>query len=571
MFSIVAGFQDADVERMVSDSGKAKLGPLIERAAAFPQTGSSRAAMMGRWARLALVFAAVLAAQAASASQANTAGRSASPTGPGGGAEARNPDLVVAQLDDAAAWEHAKAANSLDELQAFKHFFPTSPHIAEADKAIAALQAAAEEAKRKEAEAEKAKQAAAETEKRKQADAERAKEAAAAAAAEEEQRKEAEAEKAKAAAAAATAAEEQRKAAEAETAKAAAAAAAAAEEQRKEAEAEKAKAAAAAAAAAEERRKEAEAEKAKAAAAEEEQRKEAAKALEETCQREAADVADYVKARSADALSALRSRAACPKTFAAIDKGLRDVQAQECDSERDQVRDLGTDLDALKKAVAGFACEAVAAAARGRIAQLEQEAARIAKACDDAKYEVDNKIDGFAAGARERLAAYLTRTECPDARADAQQRINDIDERVSNAQDQLKKLGCYKAEPASKRFDGETEAAIARFQRGAKLSVDGTRLTPDFMQTLAAYTGDDACPALASIPPAEAPSETPRERPREAPRAPLRQRAEPEPRAEPHKRRQEAEGGGPAQPRHAAPAAPAAAPSAAKPQVFIPN
>ncbi len=507
MFSIVAGFQDAVVERMVSDSGKAKLGPLIERAAAFPQTGSSRAAMMGRWARLALVFAAVLAAQAASASQADTARRSASATGAGAAAEARNADLVVAQLDDAAAWEHAKAANSLDELQAFKHFFPTSPHIAEADKAIAALQAAAEEAKRKQAEAEKAKQAAADEEKRKQGDAEKAKEAAAAAAA----------------------AEEQRKAAEAE--------------------------------------------KAKAAAADEEQRKEAAKALEETCQREAADVADFVKARSADALTALRSRAACPKTFAAIDKGLRDVQAQECDSERDQVRDLGTDLDALKKAVAGFACEAVAAAARGRIAQLEQEAARIAKACDDAKYEVDNKIDGFAAGARERLAAYLTRTECPDARADAQQRINDIDERVSNAQDQLKKLGCYKAEPASKRFDGETEAAIARFQRGAKLSLDGTRLTPDFMQTLAAYTGDGACPALASIPPAEAPSEAPRERPREAPRAPLRQRAEPEPapHAEPRKRRQEAEGGGSPQPRHAAPAAPAAAPSAGKPQIFIPN
>ena len=276
---------------MVSYSGKAKLGPLIGRAAAFPPTGSSRAAMMGRWARLALVFAAVLAAQAASASQADTARRLA--TGAGGGAEARNAVLVVAQLDDAAAWEHAKAANSLDELQAFKHFFPTSPHIAEADKAIAALQAAAEEAKRKAAEAEKAKQAAAEEEKRKQADAEKAKEAAAAAAAAEEQRKEAEAEKAKAAAAAA----------------------AAAEEQRKEAEAEKAKAAAAAAAAAEEQRKAAEAEKAKAAAAEEEQRKEAAKALEETCQREAADVADFVKARSADALTALRSRAACPKTF----------------------------------------------------------------------------------------------------------------------------------------------------------------------------------------------------------------------------------------------------------------
>ncbi len=485
-------------------------------------------------------------------------------------------DVLVAQLDDAAGWEHAKASNSIDELQAFKHFFPTSPHIAEADKAIAVLQAAAEEAKRKEAEAERARQAAAEAEKRKQDDAERAKQAAAAAAAAEEQRKQAEAEKARQAAADA----EKRKQDEAEKARQAAAAAAAAEEQRKQAEAEKAKQAAAAAAAAEEQRKQAaaaedkrkqeEAERASQAAAEAAAK---AKAQEETCQREAADVADFVQARSMDALNALRTRAVCPKTFAAIDKGLRDVQVQECDSERSQVRDLGTDLDALKKAVAGFSCDAVAVAARGRIAQLEQEAARVAKACDDARHQVDTTIDSFAAGARDKLAAYLTRSECPDAQADAQQRISDIDERVSNAQDQLKKLGCYKVEPASKRFDLETQNAIVRFQRGAKLSVDGTHLSPDFMQTLASYTGGDACPALASIPPAETPSETPRERPREAPRAPLRQRAEPEPgpRAEPRKRRLEAEGSGAPQPRHAAPAAPAAAPSAPKPSVFIPN
>ena len=291
-----------------------------------------------------------------------------------------------------------------------------------------------------------------------------------------------------------------------------------------------------------------------------EKARQAAKEMEESCQREAAQVDDFVKARSTGALNALRSRAACPRTLAAIDKGLRDVQVQECDSERGQVRDLGTDLDALKRAVAGFACDAVAVVARGRIAQLEQEAARVAKACDDAKFEVDSKIDAFAAGAREKLAAYLARSECPDAQADAQQRISDIDERVSNAQDQLKKLGRYKAEPASKRFDGETEAAIVRFQRGAKLSVDGTHLSPDFIQTLAAYTGEDACPAqaapppVASIPPPETPSETPREKSR----APLRQRAEPTPapRAEPRKRRQEAEGGGAPQPRHAAPAAP---------------
>ena len=511
---------------------------------------------MGRWALLALVFAAVLGpAGAAGAGQADMGWRSPSAAGADRPAEARQSALLVAQLDDAVDWEHAKASNSIDELQAFKHFFPNSPHIAEADKAIAALQAAAAEEKRKEAEAEKAR------------------EAAAAAAAAEAQRKEAEAEKAREAAAAAAAAEAQRKEAEAEKAREAAAAAAAAEAQRKEAEAEKAAQAAAAAAAAEAQRKEAEAEMARAAAAAAAAAEEKRKQDEETCKSEAADVADFVMARSVGALNALRARAACPKTIAAIDAGLREVHTEECVSERDQVRDLGTDLDALKKAVAGFTCDAVAVQARGRIAQLEQEAARVAKACVDAKYEVDSKIDGFAAGARERLEPYLRRTECPDAVADAQQKISDIDQRVSSAQEQLKKLGCYKVEPASKRFDGETQAAIARFERGAKLSVDGTHLSPDFMRALAAYTGEDACPAQAAPPPvASIPPE------REAPR-PRFERPEPAPRVEPRRplrpRREEAVESAPV--RHAAPRPAAAAPAASggggggKPQIFIPN
>jgi uncharacterized protein with von Willebrand factor type A (vWA) domain len=210
----------------------------------------------------------------------------------------------MAQLDDAVAWDHAKNANSIPELRAFKHFFPNSPHVADADKAIAALENAAEEEKRKEAEAEKAKQA------------------------------------------------------------------------------------------------------------------------EEACKHEAADVDDFVKARSAGALEALRGRTTCAKTIAAIDEGLRQLKTQECASERDQVRDLGSDLEALRSAVSGFTCDAVIAATRSRIGQLEQQAALVAKACDDAKYEVDNKTDPFEAGAREKLEKYVTRTECPAALADAQQMRN---------------------------------------------------------------------------------------------------------------------------------------------------
>jgi len=167
--------------------------------------------------------------------------------------------MIMAQLDDAVAWDHAKNANSIPELRAFKHFFPNSPHVADADKAIAALENAAEEEKRKEAEAEKAKQA------------------------------------------------------------------------------------------------------------------------EEACKHEAADVDDFVKARSVGALEALRGRTTCAKTIAAIDEGLRQLKTQECASERDQVRDLGSDLEALRSAVSGFTCDAVIAATRGRIGQLEQQAALVAR------------------------------------------------------------------------------------------------------------------------------------------------------------------------------------------------
>jgi outer membrane protein assembly factor BamD (BamD/ComL family) len=75
-----------------------------------------------------------------------------------------------ATIDDASAWYTAKTSNSISELQAFKSFFPNSAHVAEADKAIAALQNAGEEKKRKEAEA-------ADEEKRREAEGEKAKQA----------------------------------------------------------------------------------------------------------------------------------------------------------------------------------------------------------------------------------------------------------------------------------------------------------------------------------------------------------------------------------------------------------
>ena len=317
-------------------------------------------------------------------------------------------------------------------------------------------------------------------------------------------------------------------------------------------------------------------------AAEDEKRNKAeaekAKQADEACRQEAADVTEFVKARSEGALTALRARSACPKTIAVIDEALRDLKTQECASERDQVRDLGSDLEGLRNALTGFTCEPVAVATRSRIAQLEQQAALVAKACEDARYEVDNKTDAFEAGAREKLDKYRTRTDCPAAASDADLKIKAIDERVSNAQAALKKLGCYKAEPSSSRFDRETQEAVGRFQRGAHLTGDATHLTSEFMDKLAAYTGEGVCPVQTLSPPVAAiPRETPApslERP-EAPRRietpkPVRpkrleavEKAEAAPVRQSTPVRQSA-------PRPA-PAAPAAASGGAKPQIFIPN
>ncbi len=184
------------------------------------------------------------------------------------------------------------------------------------------------------------------------------------------------------------------------------------------AEAEKQKQAAAEKA---EKERQAEAEKAEkerqaqAEKAEKERQAEAEKAkqAEEACTQEAADVADFVKARSEGALTALRARATCPKAIAAIDEALREIKKTECDSEAAQVRDIGSDLDALRNAVGGFTCETVIAGTRLRIGQLEQEATRRAKLCDDAIHEVDNGIDVFAAGAREKLGTYQDSRRVP--------------------------------------------------------------------------------------------------------------------------------------------------------------
>ncbi len=237
----------------------------------------------------------------------------------------------------------------------------------------------------------------------------------------------------------------------------------------------------------------------------ERQRKQAeiekAKVAEAACKQEAADVADIVKSRSVFALEAMRKAAACPKNISAIDVAIRDIQAQDCASERVRVRTVG-DLATLRSELGAFTCDAAAADAHARIAFLENEAKRaeegaaaIAKACEDAKSEVEDRIDPLEPRARDQLLAYQKRVDCPAVVDEVETRVKEIDERVSSAQALLAKFGCYTEKAPSDRFDRATQEALGRFLRGSHLPGDEARLTPDIVQEMRGYTDTGVCPS----------------------------------------------------------------------------
>jgi uncharacterized caspase-like protein len=247
-----------------------------------------------------------------------------------------------------------------------------------------------------------------------------------------------------------------------------------------------------------------------------------AKQAEEACNRDSAEVAKIAKLGSANALKAMRQRSGmlCPTAIAAIDVALRDIT---CQDERDRVRARGDDLVALRGIVAALTCGDSLDDARDKIALLEQdheraEKQRAEKACDDAKNEVDTRIDVADAGAREALAKFETRTDCPSVSEDAKGKTEEIDKRVSSAQILLAKFGCYKVEPPSGRFDPPTREAIGRFERGAHLTLDEAHLTADLLEKMQGNADAGVCQPTAPPP---APSPPPVAAiPREIPPAP---------------------------------------------------
>jgi outer membrane protein assembly factor BamD (BamD/ComL family) len=291
-------------------------------------------------------------------------------------------------LDDTAAWDHAKDSTDRAELEAFKHFFPYSSHVADADRRIADLDKSIGEQQRKQAEAEKAQKA---------------------------------------------------------------------------------------------------------------------KQAEEACRQEAADVAEFAKARSIGALDALRGRAACAKTIAAVDLALREIKTQDCAAGRDRVSKLG-DLEALRSAVTGLTCDAAVADARTKIDRLEQDAARAEKACAEAQKAVDG-IDPAEAGAHERLEKYQAGSICAPAQKTAKEKIDKVEDLVRNVQTELARLHCYMEKPASGRYDKSTQQAIARI----RVAAPEGRLTRELLNALKDRGEADACPPanFAVLPPPAPPSHPP--------------------------------------------------------------
>jgi len=314
----------------------------------------------------------------------------------------------------------------------------------------------------------------------------------------------------------------------------------------------------------------------------------AAEKAEEACDKDSAEVAKIAKLGSANALKAMRQRSGmlCPMAIAAIDAAIRDIT---CKDEGDRVRARGDDLASLGAMVGSLTCGDSLADAKAKIALLEQdheraEKERAEKACDDAKNEVDNRIDLTDAGAGDALAKFETRTDCPSVQDDATGKIKEIEERVSSAQILLTKFGCYTAQPSSGRFDKPTRDAIGRFERGAHLTLDEAHLTADLAEKMRGNADAGGCQPTAP-PPAPAPPSVAAIPPKIAPvpvtipvrHEPIQPKATPQPKPPAGPRfaahKVPAEPAAPAASRHPAPASarPVASAPAAPPAPFIPN
>jgi uncharacterized caspase-like protein len=212
----------------------------------------------------------------------------------------------------------------------------------------------------------------------------------------------------------------------------------------------------------------------------------AAKATADACARDQAEIVRLRDAGQTDALQVLKSQSVCPAVSAAADQAIRDIAANHAklcaDDQKTFSRVNPKDENALKATLDILTCDTVRQSASKQIGKLVLERLRAEQICVDKRAEFA-AIDLFVPEARVRLSALSVNLACAAVAADVKAAIASIDARISDAQGELRRVGCYTAKPSG-RFDTLTVAALKDYLNARHATFDAPRITDGFVDEL---------------------------------------------------------------------------------------
>ena len=213
----------------------------------------------------------------------------------------------------------------------------------------------------------------------------------------------------------------------------------------------------------------------------------AAKELADACARDLSELAQLRDAGESEAIQALRTHSMCPSLSAAADQAAKEIVARQAKACADEQRSLAQidpkKEDAWKAKLDALKCPPAREAASAQIAKLEAENLRVEHECADER-EKFAAVDLFVPGARDKLSALPVNSACAAVAADVKAAIASIDARISAAQEELKRVGCYTIAKPSGRFDALTVAALKDYLNARHATFDAPRITDGFVDEL---------------------------------------------------------------------------------------
>lgn len=137
-------------------------------------------------------------------------------------------------------------------------------------------------------------------------------------------------------------------------------------------------------------------------------------------------------------------------------------------------------MSKLKAMLETLKCELVRTSASVQIAKLETELARKEQACADerAKFVA---IDLYVPDAIDKLEALQAKAECTQSRSEISKALDDAKARITAAQEELQRLGCYSAAKPTGRFDDATVAALKNYFTARKAMSAGPPSISDWL------------------------------------------------------------------------------------------